>query len=84
MPPDPPTITSFSPSHGRPSTRVTIRGQFDGFRRVDFGNQQAQARLESDGTIVATVPQGPGPLKVKIKVITGGGTVISAKDFEID
>jgi IPT/TIG domain len=79
-------IMSFQPTHGGASTYVTIRGVgFTGGTRVNFGNQQAvPVRWESDGQIVAAVPVGARPGRVKIHVLTPHGNAASAKDFEIE
>ena len=72
----PPAITGLSPSAGPVSggTRVTVTGSgLTGATSVDFGSiPGSDLRVESDGTLRVTAPQGTGT--VNVRVIGRGGT----------
>jgi len=80
---NPPTIKGFSPTSGRPGTRVTITGtHFDSPQRVNFGNNLDAVFVKySDTKIYAEVPQGAVP--GNIRVITSAGTAHSSVPFNV-
>ncbi len=89
-PPEPPTISGFSPGTGGPGTPVTISGMnFTGATAVEFnGVSAATFSVGSNGsTITATVPSGAssGPISVTTPVSTATSSasfmVTPAADF---
>ena len=77
-----PTITSFTPSSGRPGFTVTITGtHLSGATRVTFDGTSATYTVTGDTTVTATVPAhgATGP----IAVTTPGGTATSSTSFTI-
>lgn len=82
----PPAITGFSPSHGLPSTSVTITGSnFLDASAVKFNNLGVPANgwsVLNNNTIHATVPVGAqtGP----ITVVAPAGSVTTATNFVLD
>ena len=70
-----PTVTYVEPNFGSPSggTQVTITGtHFKSATAVEFGQNAANFKLESETTITATSPAGSGT--VDVTVTTGVGT----------
>jgi hypothetical protein len=78
-----PRITGFSPSHGKPGTKVTVAGAgFGGATAVTFDGVSAKAyTVPSDARIAATVPARAKT--GKITITTAGGTASSAASFAI-
>lgn len=80
----PPTVTSFTPTHGSPGTNVTITGaNFTNATEVLFnGLAAASFVVTNNTTLSAVVPNGAttGPITVGAP----GGTNASATDFTID
>ena len=82
----PPAITGFSPSHGLPSTSVTISGSnFLGASAVQFNGLGVPANgwnVVNNNTIHATVPVGAqtGP----ITVTAPAGSATSSTNFVLD
>ena len=75
-----PTITSFTPTAGRVSTRVTINGTgFTGVSSVKFNGKAAAFNVLSSTQLTANVPAGT--TSGKITVTTPAGTATSAADF---
>lgn len=75
-----PTIVSFSPTSGRPGTRVTITGtHLSGVTTVKFNGTATPFTVQSDTSITTKVPKGAttGP----ISVTSGAGTATSATNF---
>lgn len=70
-----PSITSFSPSAGRPGTVVTINGfNFSGATAVRFGNVNATSFNIVDGNqIVAVVPENASSGTISVVSDTGTG-----------
>jgi hypothetical protein len=80
---DPPTITSFSPSHGSVDDDVVITGtNFDGLTSVKFGTIAASTTARTSTSVTATVPAGAST--GKITVTTVAGSVVSATNFTVD
>lgn len=80
----PPTITSFTPTHGLPDTNVVITGtSFTNATAVLFNGMPAKSFVVvSDTTISAVVPNSV--TTGKITVAAPGGTNSSAMDFTVD
>jgi hypothetical protein len=81
IPPQPPSLSSFSPAEGPFGTEVTINGSnFTGATQVKF-NEVATSNfvIVSESEIRAEVPAGAAT--GKISVTTPGGTTASADDF---
>jgi hypothetical protein len=77
-----PTITSFSPSGGKPGTVVTIVGtNLTGATHVRFNGTNATITTNTATKIKATVPAGA--TTGKIEVVTPSGTVKSATKFVV-
>ena len=78
-----PTITGFTPNHGKVGTVVTINGtNFLTARTVVFNTTTAtQFTVNSVTRITATVPAGA--TTGRIKVTTSGGTATSAANFRV-
>jgi hypothetical protein len=78
-----PTITSFSPSHGKAGTLVTIQGtNFNSGTAVTFNNKPAAAvNVLSSTTLVATVPNGA--TTGRIRVSNPAGTSTSTTNFAV-
>ncbi|HEY2084115.1 MAG TPA: IPT/TIG domain-containing protein, partial [Verrucomicrobiae bacterium] len=80
----PPTITSFTPTHGLPGTNVTITGtSFTNATAVLFnGTPAASFVVSNNTTLSAVVPANAttGPITVQAP----GGTNSSAANFTID
>jgi hypothetical protein len=82
LPPQPPTIASFSPTSGPVGTSVTITGMnFTAATSVTFDDLAASYTVDSPTQITATVPASAttGP----ITVTTPSGTATSQTDFSI-
>ncbi|WP_424025566.1 hypothetical protein [Methanoregula sp.] len=72
-----PTVTSISPSSGRQSIGVLIRGTgFTGVTNVYFGSEPSQYgfRVLSSTVIAAGSPQYPPGTTIDVTVVTPGGT----------
>jgi hypothetical protein len=88
-PPPPPTITSFSPTHGVVGTSVIIAGTgFTGATSVKFGGtSQPTFTVNGGGTQITTTVPAAAPSGV-ITVATPGGTVdtsaLSPPNFTVD
>src|SRR5207237_3033169 len=77
----PPTITSFTPSSGLVGSSVTINGaNFTGATAVALNAVSASFTVNSDTTIVATVP---GAMTGAWSVTTPSGTATSASNFTV-
>jgi len=77
-----PTIGSFSPTSGLPTTAVTLRGNYKfGASAVTFNGVAARFSWKSAGRVIAWVPRGA--TTGRITVTTPGGTVTSATDFVV-
>jgi len=79
---DGPTVTSFDPTSGGPSTSVVITGtNFTGATSVTFGGVSAKFKLNSATQITGTVPAAAvtGP----VAVTTPKGTATSAASFTV-
>ncbi|MBA2269069.1 MAG: S8 family serine peptidase [Chthoniobacterales bacterium] len=78
-----PTITNFEPESGQVGSEVTITGSnFGNGTRVFFSpNVQAQVRVISERTLIATVP--PGAVTGPITVQNAGGSTTSTKSFTV-
>lgn len=77
-----PLLTSFTPTNGRPGTKVTLTGQ--GFRtasRVQFGNLDAVFTVASESQIDATVPANA--VSGLIAVTTLDGIAASTTPFVV-
>ena len=82
LPPNAPTITSFSPTSGPIGSSVTLSGtNFTGATVVKFSGVSATFVVNSDLSITATVPTGA--VTGKIAVTVPGGTATSATNFTI-
>ncbi|MDZ7366953.1 MAG: discoidin domain-containing protein [candidate division KSB1 bacterium] len=81
IPPQPPAISSFSPTDGPFGTEVTINGSnFTGATQVRFNDVAVgNFAIVSESQIRAEVPAGA--TTGKISVTTPGGTTASADDF---
>jgi hypothetical protein len=81
--PQPPTVTSFSPTSGPVGTSVAIMGtNFTGATSVSFNNVNAATFTVNSATqITATVPAGA--TTGRVRVVTTGGTGTSATDFTV-
>ncbi len=81
--PEPPTISSFTPTSGPAGTQVTITGNnFFGTTQVTFNNVAgASFIVDSSTQIRANVPAGA--TTGKISVTAPGGEVTSADDFMV-
>ncbi|MDI6765500.1 MAG: hypothetical protein QME52_01540 [Bacteroidota bacterium] len=80
--PNPPTITSFTPTSGPVGTSVTITGtNFIGITAVKFNGVTASYTVNSPTQITATVPTGA--TTGTISVINASGTGTSATNFTI-
>lgn len=83
--PQPPQITSFSPSFGYPGTVVTIHGTRFGPNLVKnyvfFSGVRAPLRSADTSTIVAVVPEGA--VTGRIRVSSVNGLAISETDFTV-
>lgn len=82
--PDQPTITSFSPTSGAPGvTVVTITGtNFLNATEVRFGTTTAPSyTVVSATSITVTVPAGA--TSGRLRIVTAGGTGVSATSFTI-
>ena len=79
----PPSITSFTPSHGAIGSTVTITGShFSGATAVAFnGTAAVTFSVDSDSQITATVPVGA--TTGKITVTRPSGTAQSATNYSI-
>jgi hypothetical protein len=75
-----PIITSFTPDHGPPGTRVVITGgQFEGASAVTFGGAPARFVRMGHTAIAAIVP--PEATSGPIAITADGGTGFSATPF---
>ncbi len=83
IPPQPPSILSFSPADGPFGAEVTINGSnFTGATQVKFNNVAAgNFTIVSESQIRAEVPAGA--TTGKISVTTPGGTATSTDDFTV-
>jgi hypothetical protein len=75
-------LTSFSPTHGAPGKKVTIKGKdLSQVTGVVIGGAQARILSRSASKVVATVPQGAvtGP----ISVTADSGVVLSELPFTV-
>jgi hypothetical protein len=77
-----PRIVSFAPGHGKPGTKVTLKGKnFAGALAVKLAGLKVTFKVPSTTMIVATIPtRGKTG---KITVTTKGGTGTSAKSFTV-
>jgi hypothetical protein len=81
--PEPPTITSFTPTSGIAGTTVTITGtNFTGATAVAFDGTNATFTVNSDTQITATVPDVA--ITGRITVTGPGGTATSLNNFTIN
>lgn len=80
----PPTITSFNPTSGDPSSQTLIEGtNFIGATSVQFGGTEAQSfTIESATELDVNLPNLADGFYT-ITVTTPGGTATSATDFEV-
>jgi uncharacterized repeat protein (TIGR01451 family) len=79
----PPSIASFSPTHGVVGTLVTLSGaNFTGATAVQFSGTNATFSVVNNGSIQANVPSGAqtGP----IKVTAPGGSFTTSTNFVLD
>jgi hypothetical protein len=77
-----PTITSFSPTSGPPTTPVGIVGTgFTGATLVQFNGTNATFTVTNDQNISTSVPTGA--TTGKIKVTTPGGSVSTTTNFTV-
>ncbi|HEX8551181.1 MAG TPA: S8 family serine peptidase [Abditibacteriaceae bacterium] len=77
-----PTVSSFTPTSGAPSAKVTITGTgFSGVSKVSFGGVEADYLVNSPTQIVATVPATA--LTGRIAITTAGGLGQSTVDFVV-
>lgn len=82
----PPTITNFAPTHGEPTTEVTINGTgFERGIRVFFyvDSESQRVAFVSDRQVKATVPMSAstGPIRVRNP---DGQSVTSVAQFTVD
>jgi len=88
-----PTVTGFAPASGPPDWSIAVTGT--GFSSatavtitptdVSFAAKQAVFSIESDTTIVATVPFfAPKPLQATVTVRNPDGSATAASDLTID
>lgn len=78
-----PTVTGFTPSHGKIGDEVTIKGsKLTGTTSVTFNGVTSVFSVKSDSKIKATVP--PNARTGKIVVTSPAGTSTSADDFTVD
>lgn len=80
-----PTIASFTPATGGPSTTVTITGtNFMDATAVSIGSFAATTfAVVSATTITVELPTGTGSVSGFISVVTPGGTATSAATFSL-
>ena len=77
-----PSVTGFSPASGAPGTQVTISGAgLAGTTAISFAGTSATFAVQSDSTVVATVPAGA--VGGTIAVTTPAGTATSATAFVV-
>jgi hypothetical protein len=77
-----PSITSFTPTSGRPGTVVTIRGWgFTGTTSVRFNGVAAHFTVDTWRRITATVPSGATDGPITIRTVRGSTT--SAALFDV-
>jgi hypothetical protein len=80
-----PTITSFTPSSGRPGTQVTITGtNFIGATAVNFATVAATNFIVVSSTqIIATVPIGATSGRIWVTTSVGGSSLLSTGFFSV-
>jgi hypothetical protein len=77
-----PSVTSFTPTHGKVGTKVTISGaNLSGATAVKLGGAAANFKVLSPTSIAATVPKGAKT--GRLSVTTSGGTVSSVEKFAV-
>ena len=77
-----PTISKFSPTSGRPGTRVTITGtNLSGATSVTIGGATATVTSDTSTKIKVKVPRSAKT--GKIDVVTAGGKAVSKKKFKV-
>ncbi|HMJ67927.1 MAG TPA: IPT/TIG domain-containing protein [Cyclobacteriaceae bacterium] len=70
-----PTIASFTPATGNSNTEVTITGtNFSTDTGVFFGDIQGTVTSQTETTIIAKVPVGAFPSKIKVSNLAGSAT----------
>ncbi|MHB1463351.1 MAG: IPT/TIG domain-containing protein [Armatimonadota bacterium] len=78
-----PAISSFNPTSGNAGVAVTITGTaFTGATSVQFNGTEASFTVDSDTSIIATVPVGAATGRITVK--TPSGTAMSAEVFATD
>jgi uncharacterized repeat protein (TIGR01451 family) len=78
----PPTVSSFSPGAGQPTTTVTITGKnFTGATGVKINGAAASYSVINNTSISATVPTGVN--SGLVRVITPAGSAFSSSNFKI-
>jgi hypothetical protein len=78
-----PTITTFTPTTGRPGATVVITGvMLDGATEVRFGTVDATFTVDSSTQVTATVPDG-APASAMLSVDTPDGTAVSSTPFRV-
>jgi hypothetical protein len=81
----PPVFRTFGPGTGAQGTRVKLRGENFNLApvSVQFGDRTAEIEAEPTATLIqAKVPSGfTAQSRVKIKITTAGGSVVSTSDF---
>ncbi len=81
-PPQPPTVSSLSPTSGIHGTSVTITGtNFTSGSTVSFGGVAATATVNSPTQITATVPSGSGSVNVTVTTSVGTSATGAASLF---
>jgi hypothetical protein len=79
---DPPAIGTFTPSHGRIGSTVTITGtHLDNVTEVDFGTAAATIKSATSSKLTVVVPSDIGTSPVAISATNAAGTVDSGSNL---
>lgn len=80
LPGKPPVISGLDRDSGRKGQKLSISGEFfQGATQVIFGDRPADFFVVAEGKISAVVPEGKGP--VFIRVVTPAGVAVAESEF---